>query len=300
VSGERPSEENGMATQPHTRIDPDTLIGPVALRVGDLDRMRSFYRDSIGLTEIAPDDRRAVMGAGRLPIVELISAPDAPMRPRGTTGLFHLAVLMTDRAELARSIRRVAASGWRFSGASDHLVSEALYLDDPEGNGIEIYRDRPREDWRRSPRGELEMDTLPLDLESILEEISAEEDSPGPAGEGTSIGHVHLNVAEIEEAGEFYAGVLGFDVMVRSYPGALFLSAGGYHHHLGLNTWGISSGPPPEGSRGLAHYTIEVASDRERDRLHDALQAARSPVTETDSGLETRDPSGNNIRITTR
>ena len=218
-------------------IDPATSIGTVELTVGDLDAQTAYYRDSIGLRELRRDGDRVELGAPESEdvLVTLVADPDAPLRPPGTTGLFHVAFLVPSRAELARSIRRVTASGHRFTGASDHLVSEALYLDDPEGNGIEIYRDRPVEEWKRSG-GELEMATLPLDVEGVLATVPEGDVGDGMAP-GTRVGHIHLQVASIPAAEAFYVGALGFETTVRRYPGALFVSAGGYHHHVGLNTW---------------------------------------------------------------
>jgi catechol 2,3-dioxygenase len=175
-------------------IDPATSLANVELVVGDLDAQTGFYRDAIGLRELRRGDGVVELGAsdGDAPLVTLIGDPDAPVRPRGTTGLFHLALLVADRAELARAVNRVAATGHGFTGASDHLVSEALYLNDPEGNGIEIYRDRPREDWPRA-EGELQMATLPLDLDGVLASAPAGDAGDGMA-EGTTLGHVHLQV----------------------------------------------------------------------------------------------------------
>ena len=242
-------------------IDPATRMGAVTLTVADLDALAAFYRHTIGLEEQRREGVTVELGApgSAEPLVRLVGDPAAPPRPNRTTGLFHLAVLVPSRAELARALNRVQAAGWRFTGASDHLVSEALYLDDPEGNGIEIYRDRPREEWSRDADGNLRMATLPMDVEGVLG--SAE---PGDAGvgmpEGTTIGHVHLQVRSIPEADDFYTGALGFDATVRGYPGALFVSAGGYHHHLGLNTWaGEGAPPPPPGARGLRSYEIVLA-----------------------------------------
>jgi catechol 2,3-dioxygenase-like lactoylglutathione lyase family enzyme len=161
------------------RIDPDTRIGAVRLRVADLDRVADFYERAIGLAALDRTAEMVRLGAGEDgSVVELVAAPDAPSRPRGTTGLFHQAILVPSRADLARSLRRVVAAGGRISGASDHLVSEALYLGDPDGNGIEIYRDRPREEWPTS-NGQLEMATLPLDLEGVLGELDGDPE-PGP------------------------------------------------------------------------------------------------------------------------
>ena len=229
-----------------------------------------------------------------------MSAPDAPRAPSFSTGLFHLAILVPDRAELARSLQRLARAGWRLTGASDHLVSEALYLRDPEGNGIEIYRDRPREEWRRDG-DELAMATLPLDLESVLGEL--EEDGPPANGmpAGTTMGHVHLQVADIPPVEAFYNGALGLDVMVRSYPGALFLAAGGYHHHLGLNTWQSQGAPaPPEGALGLDHYELVLPSAAERDSAADRLADAGASPERLDEGVLATDPSGNRVLLTAR
>ena len=180
---------------------------------------------------------------------------------------------MPSRAELARSLRRVSAAGWRFSGASDHLVSEALYLDDPEGNGIEIYRDRGRDEWSYE-RGELQMATLPLDLEGVLASAPSGETGAGIAP-GTRVGHVHLQVASIRDAEVFWVGAVGFDAVGRGYPGALFVSAGGYHHHLGLNTWageGVPAAPP--GARGLRAFELVLPDDAS---LREVLQSLAQP-----------------------
>jgi catechol 2,3-dioxygenase len=279
-------------------IAADTRMGAVRLTVGDPDGMRDFYRDAIGLSEQGHADGVVRLGTNGDPIVELAGDPDAPVRPRGTSGLFHLAILVPSRADLARALQRVAEAGWRLSGASDHLVSEALYLNDPEGNGIEIYRDRPREEWPVRD-GVLQMDTLPLDLDGVLGELRRE-DAEATMPAGTRIGHVHLNVGDLTAAEAFYSGALGFDVTVRGYPGALFVSAGGYHHHLGLNTWvGEGAPPPPSGSRGLRQFEIVVPSAdqlaAEEDRL---TEAGFEPASEDDRVLVT-DPSGNEVALTT-
>jgi catechol 2,3-dioxygenase len=278
-------------------IDPGTAMGPVRLTVADLEGLRGFYRDAIGLAELGSEDgvvRLGTDGPSGEAIIELVGNPNAPPRPRGTSGLFHLAILVPSRADLARALQRVAEAGWRLSGASDHLVSEALYTSDPEGNGIELYRDRPRDEWPVRD-GVLQMDTLPLDLDGVLGELRREEAEAGmPLG--TRIGHVHLNVGDLAAAEAFYSGALGFDVTVRGYPGALFASAGGYHHHLGLNTWaGEGVPPPPAGSRGLRQFAIELpGADQlaaEEDRLR---EAGFEPVREGDR-IRVADPSGNEV-----
>jgi catechol 2,3-dioxygenase len=226
------------------------MIGRVRLRVGDVDRVRSYYENTIGLQA-----HGLSLDVDATPLIELIDDPDAPPAPPGSTGLFHLALLVPDRGSLAQAVRRVVQSGERFTGASDHFVSEALYLRDPEGNGIEIYRDRPRSEWEYGPDGELRMGTVALDVDGVMGELPGGEDPGMP--DGTRMGHVHLHVADLDAAEAFYAGRLGLDVTVRSYPGALFLSSDGYHHHIGLNTWqGGGAPPPPPGSRGLEDFEL--------------------------------------------
>jgi catechol 2,3-dioxygenase len=291
-----PPEANAPAGQ---RLHPATSLGSIRLNAGDQHSLANFYEKSVGLRRLESRNGVTVLGTDEeSPIVELAPTPDAPSRPSGTTGLFHLAILVPSRLDLARALRRVSDSGWRFTGASDHLVSEALYLRDPEGNGIEIYRDRPRQEWRHVG-GEIEMDTLPLDLESVLAEL-AHEDSPPADGmaTGTRLGHVHLNVADLHSSEEFYAGALGLDVTVRGYPGALFLSAGGYHHHVGLNTWmGEGMPPPPPGARGLDRYEIVVPNGAEVDAVERRFASRGIDARRTEEGLTAIDPSGNRVLL---
>jgi catechol 2,3-dioxygenase len=279
-------------------IPSDTSIGKVRLRVADLDGLAAFYERVVGLSSVERDNGLARLGPeGGDPLIELVSAPDAPRAPSFSTGLFHLAILVPDRAELARSLQRVADTGWRLTGASDHLVSEALYLQDPEGNGIEIYRDRPREQWGHDG-GELRMATLPLDLDGVLGELGPSEQEEGGMPAGTKIGHVHLQVANIPAAEGFYHGALGLEVMVRSYPGALFLAAGGYHHHLGVNTWQSQGAPaPPDGALGLDRYELVLPHAGERDAAAERLAGAGDTVS-VDDGVLATDPSGNRLLLT--
>jgi catechol 2,3-dioxygenase len=230
------------------------MIGRVRLRVADLARVRGYYERTIGLQALKEDGDTVTLGADS-PLVELVGEPEAQPAPPGSTGLFHLAILVPSRPELARSIQRVVGSGERFTGASDHFVSEALYLRDPEGNGIEIYRDRPRDEWEYEPDGQLRMGTVALDLQDVVREMPRDEDHGMP--DGTVMGHVHLHVSDLGEAEAFYVDRLGLEVTVRGYPGALFVSHDGYHHHIGLNTWQGAHGPvPPPGSRGLIDYEL--------------------------------------------
>lgn len=271
-------------------------MGAVRLLVGDLGRARDFYSRALGLAELGDGDGPVAMGAAGGPaLVELEGRPGAPERPRRSTGLFHLAILVPSRPDLARAVRRAADAGASITGAADHLVSEALYLDDPEGNGIEIYRDRPRAEWAYEG-GELRMGTLALDLAGVLGELPAGPD-PGMAA-GTTMGHVHLQVRDIPEAEAFWCGVVGFEPTVRGYPGALFVSAGGYHHHLGLNTWGTSGAPPPpEGARGLSRLEVILPGAGDVDALEGRARAAGIAPERRDGGALLRDPSGNVVSV---
>ena len=276
----------------------DASLGAIRLRVADLDRLRRFYEEAIGLRVLGGNGAVTALGVEEgHALVELEASPAAPPRPPHTTGLFHLAILVPSRADLARAIRRVVATGWRLSGASDHLVSEALYLSDPEGNGIELYRDRPREEWPVAG-GVIRMDTLPLDLGSLLAEDDAGSPGPGmPAG--TTLGHVHLQVADLAAAERFWVDALGLDVTVRGYPGALFTSVGGYHHHVGLNTWaGVGAPPPPAGAQGLVRFEL-VLPDEQAVREAGERLAAVTSVELVDDGVLAADPSGNAVLVRT-
>ena len=282
-------------------IPPGTSIGKVRLRVAGVDALCEFYERVVGLRGVQRDGDLVRLGPEEgEPLVELASTPAATPAPTFSTGLFHLAILVPDRAALARSLRRVIEQGWRLTGASDHLVSEALYLQDPEGNGIEIYRDRPREEWGHADNGELRMATLPLDLDNLLADDDSSDAPDNGMPAGTTMGHVHLRVANIPAAEAFYNGALGLDVMVRSYPGALFVAAGGYHHHIGLNTWQTEGAPaPPEGSLGLGHYELVLPDEGERDAAAGRVGETGDPV-HTDDGVLARDPAGNHVLLTAR
>jgi catechol 2,3-dioxygenase len=299
---------------------PSLALGPLRLTVADLDGTAAFYERVVGLRRLGETDDGAVrLAAADGPaLIELVADAAAPTRAHGSSGLFHLALLVPDRRALAEALRRVAAAGWRLDGASDHLVSEALYLSDPEGNGIELYRDRPRAEWRRAENGELAMATLPLDLDDLLGELAegdvgaggdsrdvrallaaAPADDPGmPAG--TTLGHVHLQVSDLAAAEAFYAGALGLDVMVRGYPGALFVAADGYHHHLGLNTWSSAGGPPADpASRGLRDFAIRFASAEERERATNRMAEAGYALREERDAAVVTDPFGISVRLST-
>jgi catechol 2,3-dioxygenase len=275
-------------------LHPDTTVGRVTLRVRQLERVAGFYETAIGLERLGGAGDGVRLGAGAATLVELIGDPEATPRPRRTTGLYHLAILVPDRPQLASALQRLIDARWRLIGAADHLVSEALYLEDPEGNGIEIYRDRPRDEWRRDGQ-EIAMATLPLDLQSVLGDLDRGRHGP-VVPPTTRMGHVHLHVADLAGAERFYGGLLGFDVTARGYPGALFMSAGGYHHHLGLNIWAGEGAPPaPPGSTGLARYEVLLADSGEVDSAVERLERGGVEVNRTEDGALVCDPSGNEL-----
>jgi catechol 2,3-dioxygenase len=281
-------------------IDPATAMGAVRLTVSDLDRSITFYERTLGLLAGTHKGSTAVLtGPDGAPLIELEGDPAAHPLDRRAPGLFHLAILVPSRLELARSLWRLANQRWPLDGASDHLVSEALYLSDPDGNGIEIYRDRPRAEWPRSD-GQLKMATLPLDVNGLLGELNAETageaGAPATVPAGTRMGHVHLQVSDLREAEEFYSGLLGFEVTVRGYPGALFVSAGGYHHHIGLNTWrSAGAKPSPDGSIGLRDFDVVLADERTLEEVVGRVRAAGLRADAVAHGARVRDPSGNAV-----
>ena len=274
-------------------LDPATTVGAVTLAVASLETMVRFYQDVIGLTVLERTVERAALGVGTTSLVRLMARPDGKQDPQAP-GLFHLALLLPGRPELGHWLRHLAQHGYPLDGAGDHLVSEALYLTDPEGNGIEIYRDRPRNQWSYE-NGRIHMDTLRMDLPALVNDAP---DAPwtGMPAE-TTMGHVHLQVNNVNEAIDFYANVLGFDLMAL-WSGAGFMSAGGYHHHLGMNTW-RSAGSSPRGETrlGLLDFEIVLPSAQALSaRLDHMTKLNRAPV-ENERGLITHDPAGNAIRL---
>ena len=287
------SDQPWGVAPPGYRLPPETRPGAVRLQVADLARSLAYYERVLGLRVLARGEGEAVLAphGEDAVLVELRERPGAaPAPPRGRPGLFHFAVLLPERAALGRFVRHLAESGVA-AGASDHLVSEALYLTDPDGLGIEVYADRPRERWR-SRGGELRMDTLPLDLRALSAAGGGEAWAGMPAG--TRIGHVHLHVGDLERASAFYHDGLGLDRTVWSYPGALFLSAGGYHHHLGVNTWAASAEPAGEGDARLLEWELLLPSAEEVRRALESLRTAGAAVEE--DGVA-RDPWGTAVRL---
>jgi catechol 2,3-dioxygenase len=283
-------------------IDPNLRIRAVALAVSDLARSSDFYERVLGLPLIGRDEHTARLGPDpRRPALELhqIAAP-TPLPPR-TSGLYHVAWLHPSRAALAESVRRIA-SRWQFDGAADHGVSEALYLSDPDGLGIEVYTDRPRESWRRPAGGHgVEMVTLPLDVEDLLAQFDADPTPAVPAD--TLVGHVHLKASDVLRANAFYRDALGFEEQAQ-LPSAAFLAAGGYHHHIGLNSWHSAGGAPaPDSAPGLRRIEFELGGADALARLERALADAPSEPSyelDADGKLSLRDPDGELLSFAAR
>jgi catechol 2,3-dioxygenase len=239
-----------------TAIDPRTTMGHVHLRVADLDGALGFYRDALGFREAWRGGGTVMLSAdGGYPFALGLTATAQPVVPGRHCGLYHAAYLLPSRAALGQLLRRLLEREVPLDGASDHLVSEALYLHDPEGNGVELYADRPREQWMWND-DQIEMATRGLDLRDLL---AAGGDRSAPVADGTRLGHVHLRVSQLSRAERFYHEALGFEVTVRRYPGALFLAADGYHHHLGTNVWAGEGIPPaPPDGPGLWYFTVRL------------------------------------------
>ena len=281
------------------RLPAQTSVGAVTLQVADLERSLAFYRDTLGLALLGQDGGRARLGAGARTLVALRERRGARPAGRGRLGLFHFAILLPGRPALGRFVQHLADLDV-YAGAGDHLVSEAFYLADPDGLGIEVYADRPRASWRRTGR-ELRMATDPVDVAAVV--AAGEGGAWTGMPEGTTMGHVHLHVGDLALASRFYSDALGLDRVVWSYPGALFLSAGGYHHHLGTNVWaGPGARPPAEDQAQLLEWTLELpAAAAVRDAAA-SLGGADFAVTTAADGLtaRTRDPWGTPLALVVR
>jgi catechol 2,3-dioxygenase len=271
-------------------------IGAVGMVVRDLDRLTAYYRDMLGLAVMERSKETTRLGAGGVALLELTHKPNALPDDTREAGLYHTAFLMPTRADHARWIMHVAKNRVPITGASDHGVSEAFYLDDPEGNGIEVYNDRPRERWRYEGRMVV-MQTEPLDVEAIVREIDPATATYAGAPDGLRIGHVHLRVGNIDEAEKFYRDAMGLDVM-RRRGGASFMSSGGYHHHIGANVWHSNGATARNVNRaGLAWVGVEVADDATLDALGKRLGNAGASISAIPDGLATADPWGTRVRF---
>ena len=280
-------------------------ISSIQLRTANISRLREFYVDVLGFEPLESNEGELQLFSDidQEPLITLEEREDATPRKDASPGLYHVAILMPNRKELARILAQLAEQRCPLQGFADHGVSEAIYLADPDGNGIELYRDRAREEWP-TKNGELEMFTKPLDLENLLSEIG--DDTPtwdGLHPEAT-IGHIHLQVSDVARSGNFYHDVLGYDVVQKNFPGAQFLSTGGYHHHIGLNMWNSKgSSPAPKGSAGLVRFSVETSDlitlrHLQVQFLHKGVAFEEIP-SENNSmpALLVRDPDGIEIQI---
>lgn len=279
------------------RLPKATHVGRVRLQVGDLDRSLAFYTSLLGFRVV--DQKGAVAKLGpqgtREVLVELYERRGArPVPRRGLLGLYHFAVLLPDRSALARLVTHLAANG-AYSGSADHFVSEALYLTDPDGLGIEVYADRPRSEWQVRDR-ELVMTTEALDLRALMRAARGEPWTGMPAG--TIVGHVHLYVGDLPDAEAFYHAALGFDKVVWSYPGALFLSAGGYHHHLGTNTWAAGAPTATDDDARLIEWELVLPHGADVETAAHHVSAAGYSVTVAGADRLLTDPWGTALRLT--
>lgn len=286
-------------TAPADRRLPDTAhIGGVVLQISHLARSLDFYTNVLGLRVLDASDSEATLGvpASGEPLVTLKAvAGTHPARRRGAYGLFHFAILLPDRGSLGRFISHLAANGIS-AGMSDHLVSEAIYLSDPDGLGIEVYADRPRSQWTYAD-GQLAMATEPLDVDDLIRAAQSQPWEGAPAG--TRMGHMHLHVGDLKEAARFYHESLGFDVTVWGYPGALFFSAGGYHHHLGANTWAPGPQAPPDQAQ-LREWTLVVPNDADVAVISSRLAALGGDVVAEANDRIITDPWGTRVRVTSK
>jgi catechol 2,3-dioxygenase len=271
-------------------------IGAVGMVARDLDRMTAYYRDLLKLTA-ERTEQGARLGVDGVTLLELIHKPGALPDDNCEAGLYHTAFLMPTRADLAGWILHAAQTRVPITGAADHDVSEAIYLDDPEGNGVEVYSDRPRERWRRD-HGMIFQKTDPLDIDAIVAEADPAAAAYAGAPGGLRVGHMHLRVGDIARAEDFYSGAMGLDV-TRRRGGATFLSTGGYHHHIAVNTWhSEGAGARDEKRAGLAWFEVEVAGAAEMEKVRARLAKAGVAVEESPGGFEVRDPWGTRIRFT--
>jgi catechol 2,3-dioxygenase len=282
------------------RLPDATGIRAVTLQVSDLPRSRDFYEHTLGLTPITVEAGMVTLGAAGSgePLVTLVeNRAGARRASKQSLGLYHVAILLPTRADLGRFLRHLEHTGVR-AGAGDHLVSEALYLQDPDNLGIEIYADRPRSSWRRRS-DELVMATDPVNVRELLAAGGEAPWTGMPAG--TTVGHVHLHVGDLDQASRFYSDAVGFDRMVWSYPSALFMAAGGYHHHLGTNTWaGPDALPAAPDSPQLLEWVLELPSPIDLRNAADSLSANGYAADRSADAVVTRDPWGTTLRLVAR
>ena len=283
-------------TAPSYALTRPAYVGHSHLAVTDLAAVSSFYQTMLGLKPIEKTASGEVLGVGGTPLLTLTTDRSLRRAPQNAAGLFHTAFLMPNRTELARWLRHAAHNNVVLDGASDHLVSEAIYLSDPEGNGIEIYADRPHEQWKFHQDGMVEMATLRLNLQALYQ--SAPEDRWDGMADGTAIGHIHLQVGDIPQADAFYRDVLGLTLMAR-YPGASFFSTGSYHHHVAANIWNSrGAGTRTDGMTGLCDYTLRFNDKAALDKALAKLDELEIKSDRRDGGVFLKDPWGIGLTLT--
>ncbi|WP_188455912.1 VOC family protein [Virgibacillus oceani] len=273
---------------------PAIFVGELSINVINLHKSLAFYQAAIGFQVLEQTDRKAVLTAdGKTPLLTLEQPGNVVPKEERTSGLYHFAILLPTRADLSAFLKHIINSKVRL-GASDHTVSEALYLSDPDGNGIEVYHDRPSSEWTWSEGGEVAMATDPLDGDGLLAESNHEWDG---LPKDTVMGHIHLHVQDLEKTNDFYTNGLGFTVVTK-YPGALFTSTGGYHHHIGLNVWnGIGARTPAKNSVGLNWYSLVFPNEATRKQVIARLEQMGVSVVKGQDYYSTEDPSGNGIQL---
>ncbi len=280
-------------------IPNNAKIQSIDLRIRDLNSSLSFYSELLGFKEIERSNGVSLLSAdGNYPyLIRLVQDKTAPVRFKGTTGLYHIAILLPNRKELARVFLRLFNQNVKFQGFSDHLVSEAIYLSDPDGNGIELYTDKPRESWVWKNR-EVMMDSLPLDLSLITNELDDREVWNGIHPE-TILGHIHLNVSDLRKAEEFYNEVLRMNISNYSYPGARFFAAGDYHHHIGTNTWQTNKKlSRNENSLGMISFTINIVEKEFLNQIAEkADESENEIIKQGDNVISVKDMDGNVVNI---
>ncbi|NLL43931.1 MAG: VOC family protein [Firmicutes bacterium] len=275
---------------------PATYVGSVRLRIANLERSLQFYQQLLGFKILEQDSNSARLTAdGKTEILSLIQLEGIMPKQERRAGLYHFAILLPDRSDLAQLVNHLAKGGMRF-GSANHLVSEAIYFDDPDGNGIEIYADTPPSTWIWSEAG-VDMSSKPLDFDDLLRTSSAQK-TPFEMPEQTIIGHIHLHVSNLQDAEKFYTAGLGFEVVHRFRDNALFLSTKKYHHHIAMNTWnGVGAPPTPENSVGLDYFTLIFPTDAARQDAISNLRTLKAAVHVEGEGITVKDPSGNSIKL---
>jgi len=287
-----------MTNSESTLLAADTAMGPVTLKVGNLDAMTAYYRDAVGLDVLSADGPRVVLGRGRRPVVVLEHSPELRHASPHDAGLYHTAILFDSEAALAAAVYSVAQRHpGTFTGSSDHLVSKAFYFNDPEGNGVELYWDRDRSQWSWT-HGTIEMSTIYLDPNRFLQENLTEEGLAGPGQGDPAVGHVHLSVGDVESAREFYVDRLGFERTIEIPGSALFVSAGGYHHHMAMNVWNSRGAGRRQRTLGLGRLDIVVPAADDLGALTERMTHYGIPTRDDGQTVEFDDPWANLIRVT--